>query len=241
MTRKDIHNSDVPELCRACEARHRGVCGALSADELLELSRHTKRVEVAAGTVVISEEEPIESYANVLSGVIKLSKVMEDGRQQIVGLKFAPDLLGRPFREVSGVTAEAATSSKLCMFSKAALERSVKNSHDMTNQLHQQALRELDDAREWMLTLGRKTAYEKVASFLRLIAVASDPEREDGHNEATFQLPLTRSEMADFLGLTIETVSRQMTALRKSGVIEMETTQTVRVPDLARLHLASGF
>jgi CRP/FNR family transcriptional regulator, anaerobic regulatory protein len=106
--RLDIHNSDVPRLCRACEARHKGVCGALEAPQLARLGRQARRQEAAPGTELVTAGVPTESYANILSGVVKLSKVMPDGRQQIVGLQFAPDFVGRPFSESSDICAEAA-------------------------------------------------------------------------------------------------------------------------------------
>lgn len=240
MARQDIHNSGIPIVCQSCEARHGGICGALSPQELAELNRHTKRVKVRAGTELLAEQQPITSYSNVISGVVKLSKLLEDGRQQIVGLQFPPDLLGRPFRELSNVTAEAATDTELCTFTRAALEQAVNGSHAMTTRLHEQSLRELDEAREWMLTLGRKTAYEKVASFLALIVSANDAGKAKPEVEACIQLPLSRGEMADFLGLTIETVSRQMSALRKHEIIEFANAHTVRIRDRAALNVASG-
>lgn len=240
MARRDIHNSDIPKICQSCEARHGGICGALSADQLTELSKHTKRIKVSAGAELLAEQQPIEAYSNVISGVIKLSKLLEDGRQQIVGLQFPPDLLGRPFREMSNVTAEAAVDTELCSFSRAALEHAVNGSHAMSVRLHEQSLRELDEAREWMLTLGRKTAYEKVASFLSLIVSASDTGKPEFEAEPSVQLPLSRGEMADFLGLTIETVSRQMSALRKNDIIEFDNAHTVRVKDRDALNASSG-
>jgi CRP/FNR family transcriptional regulator len=125
VSRKDVHNSEIPVLCRACEARHRGICGALNPEELIALSRHSSQVKVTSGAELIAEQEEVVSYANVLKGVVKLSKLMADGRQQIVGLQFAPDLLGRPFQDESSVTAEAATDVQLCVFSRAALEKAV--------------------------------------------------------------------------------------------------------------------
>ncbi len=240
MSRQDIHNSEVPLVCRSCEARHRGICGALTPEQLVELSKGTSQVEVKAGAELLADQEPIDQYANILSGVVKLSKLLEDGRQQIVGLQFAPDLLGQPFKDISNVNAEAATDAKLCVFSKAALERAVRDSHEMTTRLHAQSARELDDAREWMITLGRKTAQEKVASFLKLIATAADPEQDESDANLSIELPLNRGEMADFLGLTLETVSRQMTALRRNGIIDFSKSQYVTVLDLNALNAACG-
>ena len=231
--RDDIHNSDVPVLCRACEARHRGVCGALSTNQLINLNKQSTLKRVDAGMELIGETRRTDSYANIISGVVKLTKMMADGRQQIVGLQFAPDFLGRPFRSDSSITADAATEVNICSFPKSTIDRMIKETPELEHKLLEQTLKELDEARDWMLTLGRKTASEKVASFLYLIATHINPELETG--SVSFELPLTRSDIADFLGLTIETVSRQMTKLRKDDVILIRNNRQIEVPDLARL------
>lgn len=235
--RKDIHNSDVPVVCRACEARHGGVCGALSSDQLLELSRYTTRKMIQAGGELHGQGERVHSYANILRGVVKLTKMMPDGRQQIVGLQFAPDFTGRPFSSESALSAEAATDTEVCAIPKTTLDRLVNKSPDLERRLYNQALIELDEARDWMLTLGRKTAREKVASFLHLIATHIDPDKSE---VMKFELPLTRQDIGDFLGLTIETVSRQMTKLRQEKVIHVENNRSVTVHDLARLAEVAG-
>ncbi|MEQ8306764.1 MAG: Crp/Fnr family transcriptional regulator [Hoeflea sp.] len=231
--RKDIHNSELPVLCRACEARHRGVCGALSPSQLVSLNKQSTRKSVEAGTELIGESQETKNYANIISGVVKLTKMMSDGRQQIVGLQFAPDFLGRPFRIDSGISADAATDVNVCSFPKTVIERMIKESPELEHRLLEQTLKELDEARDWMLTLGRKTASEKVASFLYLIATHVNPDSES--NSVSFQLPLTRSDIADFLGLTIETVSRQLTKLRKDRVVLIVNNRHVEVPDLDAL------
>jgi CRP/FNR family transcriptional regulator len=236
--RKDIHNSDVPILCQSCESRHRGMCGVLNPVELVELARHTHKARHAPGSELIGDSTEIRSYANVMKGVVKLSKVLEDGRQQLVGLQFAPDFLGRLFATESAVTAEAASEVDLCVVPKRALEGLMSENPALEHRLMQQTLRELDEARDWMVTLGRKTAQEKVASFLYLIASHADPS----HRQETvrFELPLSRADIADFLGLTIETVSRQMTKLRQSGAIHIENNRLVEVTDIDRLQDLAG-
>lgn len=233
--RKDIHNSGIPVLCRACEVRHRGVCGALNSDELTLLAKHSTRKRVDAGTELFGESRKANNYANIISGVVKLTKMMADGRQQIVGLQFAPDFLGRPFRKESGISADAATNVSLCSFPRNIIERMMSESPELEHRLLEQTLKELDEARDWMLTLGRKTAAEKVASFLLMIANHADPESGDESAGVQFELPLTRSDIADFLGLTIETVSRQLTKLRKDGIISVHSHRLVLVPDLGKL------
>lgn len=233
--RKDIHNSDIPVLCQACEARHKGVCGALAAEQLIDLNKQSVRKRVEPGVELLGETRQTESYANIISGVVKLTKMMADGRQQIVGLQFAPDFLGRPFRSDSAITADAATEVNVCSFPKKMLDRMIKDTPELEHKLLEQTLKELDEARDWMLTLGRKTASEKVASFLYLIATHINPEAGVVEGGTRFDLPLTRADIADFLGLTIETVSRQLTKLRKDGVILIHNNRHVEVPSLARL------
>lgn len=236
MDRRDIHNSDIPVLCRSCEARHKGICGALSPNELTELGRHTNKSTYPAEADVSSAGSSITRYANILSGVVKLSKLTADGRQQIVGMQFAPDFLGRPFSRQSGISAQAATNVRVCSFPASVLEKLIKQSPELEHKLHQQALQELDEARDWMLTLGRKTASEKVASFLYLVATHYNPDAEAENGKVSFDIPFKRADIADFLGLTIETVSRHMTKLRHAGVIVLSNNRNVEVPDMARLH-----
>jgi CRP/FNR family transcriptional regulator len=236
----NIHNSDIPVLCQSCEARHRGVCGALEPSQLVALAKTSSKRKVCAGSELVGDSESVTGYSNVLSGVVKLSKTLADGRQQIVGLQFAPDFLGRPFKSESAINAEAATDVALCSFPKPAMDRMISLSPGLEHRLLKQTLNELDEARDWMVTLGRKTAAEKIASFLLLIARNIDPTADPDSDSASFTLPLTRADIADFLGLTIETVSRQVTKLRTDGVIQIENNRDVTVPDMGRLSARAG-
>ncbi len=151
-----------------------------------------------------------------------------------------PDFLGRPFKAESEVAAEAATEVELCSFPRGALERMMAEQPGLEHRLLQQTLEELDQAREWMVTLGRKTAAERIASFLLMIARNIDPSAGPERRGAAFDLPLSRAEIADFLGLTIETVSRQLTRLRSDGVIRIENNRHVIIDDIARLASRAG-
>jgi CRP/FNR family transcriptional regulator len=241
IVREDIDSKGiVPVLCASCEARHRGICGALNSEQLAALVKMTRRRKAPAGKELVGDAESVENFSNVLSGVVKLTKMLADGRQQIVGLQFAPDFLGRPFRTESSLCAEAATEVELCSFPRKAVERMMGEQPGLEHRLLEQTLRELDQAREWMLTLGRKTAAEKIASFLLMIAQNIDPASGSAIGHVAFDLPLARAEIADFLGLTIETVSRQFTRLRIEGVIRVENNRHVVIDDIARLARRTG-
>lgn len=234
-SRKDIHNSNIPAVCISCEARHQGVCGSLTPVQLTKLNKYANRYKVDNNDIISSPLKAEDSFVNILSGVVKLSKLMADGRQQIVGLQFAPDLVGRPFTKNSTVIAEAATDINVCTFPKNILEDLLQEAPELEHRLHEQTLRELDDARDWLLTLGRKSAIEKVSSFLVLIATHIDPEQNEEEDCITLNMPMKRNDIADFLGLTIETVSRQLTNLRKFGVIEIPDRHKIVIPSLERL------
>jgi hypothetical protein len=142
------------------------------------LSAHTRLVaHHGAGEELAGERMPVESYATVISGVVKLTKTLEDGRQQIVGLQFAPDFLGRLYAEENGVSSEAASDVHLCRVPKATMERLVKSNPLLAERLMSQTMRELDEARDWMVTLGRKTAAEKGR---KLPAADRHPSRSRG-------------------------------------------------------------
>ena len=146
---------------------------------------------------------------------------------------------GTPFGDESDVLVEAATDVRLCSFPLDMLQTMMAGSAAFETRMHRQALRQLDDARDWIMTLGRKNAAEKVASFLLMLSRHVRPQQE-GYS-TSFALPMGRSDIADFLGLTTETVSRQLTRLRKDGAIAIERTRHVEVLDLDELkEVAAG-
>lgn len=221
-------------------ARREGICAVLNPAELDRLASHARHTRHDAGEALTIESGEITGYANVTSGVVKLSRVLRDGRQQLVGLQFAPDLMGRLFGTESPLTAEAASDVELCRVPKLVLEALVTSSANLKRHLLEQSLQDLDEAREWMVTLGRKSAAERVASLLVLVATRGASTSADATNSATFVLPIGRADMADFLGITIETVSRQISRLRHDGIILTSSHRHVVVPDLAALRSRAG-
>ncbi len=227
--------------CDSCAVRHRAVCGALERSEIERLNAIAHHKFLSPGQVILHDHAEMAYFANIISGVVKLTKTLADGRQQIVGLQFASDFLGRPFRDVSPYHAEAVTEVHLCTYDKGKFERLVKEFEGFEHRLFQHTLDELDAAREWMLLLGRKSAGEKVASFLLMVArrmesIGCKPALDVVHPR--FNLPLSRAEIADFLGLTIETVSRQISRLKVDKVIGLEGNRTIVILNMQRLQAA---
>ncbi|MGV8953150.1 MAG: Crp/Fnr family transcriptional regulator [Cypionkella sp.] len=231
---------DSPRACRVCAVRQSGICGVLDTHQLADLARHTHSTHHPAGAELFGDETDITSYASVVSGVIKLMKVLEDGRQQVVGLKFANDFVGRVRGVSNRLSAIAASDVQLCQVPRSVLETMLEDSRRLERRLMNETLRELDEAREWMVTLGRKSAAERVASFLYLIALHVDPNVDATKASIAYDLPLTRSDIADFLGLSIETVSRQLTELRRLEIVVIRNKRHITIPNTERLRLRTG-
>ena len=226
-------------LCESCAIRHHSICSVLSPEELDDFNKiaHTRKLK--AGEIIISEEEPIDYFANVMSGVVKLMKLLPDGRQQIVALLFPPDFFGRTFKDYSSNFAVAATDVELCCFPHTQFEAMLKKFPNLQQKLFEATLNELDAAREWMVLLGRKSAEEKVADLLVMIAKRSELIG-CGNIKGLVELPITRSDMADYLGLTIETVSRQFTNLKSRKIITVLDKNHIDIPDIEALAEIAG-
>jgi len=227
--------------CDNCPIRHRAVCAKCEPDELEQLEGIKYYRSFEAGQPVVWSGDQMDFVASVVSGIASLSQTMEDGRTQMVGLLLPSDFLGRPGRSRASYDVTAITDVQLCCFRRKPFEAMMLETPHIGQRLLEMTLDELDAAREWMLILGRKTAREKIASLIAIVA-----RREAGIQQKSprdgfgFDLPLTRESMADYLGLTLETVSRQISALRKDGVISLEGKRRIVIPDFEGLMSETG-
>ncbi len=229
------------EKCIDCPIRHQAVCSVCETGELAVLERIKTFRKYAPGETVVWAGDEMPFVAILVEGHATISKTLEDGRRQTLGLLLPSDFIGRPDRALAPFDVTAHSALTLCCFRRTEFARIVERTPRIGQRLLEMSLDELDAAREWMLLLGRKTAREKVASlidiFLRRAAGASRVEAVEGR---TIELPMTREQMADYLGVTLETVSRQMSALKREGIIELREARIVAVPDMARLQHESG-
>ena len=232
----DEETQAIPRDCGDCPIRHRAVCARCESDEL-ELLDHIKYYRsFEAGQTVIWAGDKMDFVGSVVSGIATLPQTMEDGRTQMVGLLLPSDFVGRPGRAEAAYDVVATSDMVMCCFRKKSFEELMGRTPHIAQRLLEMTLDELDAAREWMLVLGRQPAREKIASLLSIIA-RRDASLNLGKatGPMVFDLPLTREAMADYLGLTLETVSRQISALKKDGVIQLEGKRHVTVPDFERL------
>jgi CRP/FNR family transcriptional regulator, anaerobic regulatory protein len=223
--------------CSQCVVRNRAICAGLEPDELDILGRLGRKRLVERGQTVMWEGDDSLIVANVISGVLKISMSMSDGREQIVGIVFPSDFIGRPFGKDSSYSVTSLIESELCVFSRSAFNEFASEHPQLERKLLSRTLDELDRAREWMLLLGKKSAGERIAT---LILEMSARLGEQGCHASfgdlnQFDLPLDRQQIGDLLGLTIETVSRQLVKLKNEGLIDLPDRKHVIINDRSRL------
>lgn len=227
-----IDRSDFPDPCRKCDVHDLTLCAPLSRPEARRLADIVAAVDFEPGTPLFDEGEPANHVFNVTAGAVRLYKLLPDGRRSITGFLFAGDFLGLPHREVYAYSAEGITTGILCRFPRRQLEALFEEIPKLEKRLLGLASNELAAAQDQMLLLGRKTAAEKVATFLLILS----RRQERRHLPANpVSVPMSRSDIADYLGLTTETVSRTFTQMKKQGAITLLDHSQVQINDLDRL------
>ncbi|RVQ69397.1 cyclic nucleotide-binding domain-containing protein [Croceicoccus ponticola] len=231
------------DSCQTCVIRNRAICSELEFSELEVLNAIGHRRQLVAGEQLIWEGEDAVLVANVIEGVLKLSNSMEDGREQIVGLVYPTDFIGRPFGATTPYGVEALTDARVCVFARRDFDSFARQHPRLEHKLLERTLAELDRTRAWMLLLGRKSAEERLATFLLEVSQRLEPETcsaPDNARQAAFELPFSRQQVGDVLGLTIETVSRQFTKLKRDGVIDLPSRRSVEIVDRRELEARAG-
>ncbi len=228
--------------CDTCLVRNRAICSALDDSEIQALNSIGRRRKLEAGESLIWEGDDSLLVANVIEGVLKLSTGTEDGREQIVGVVYPSDFIGRPYGATTRHSVTALTEANVCVFSRSDFDNFSADHPALENKLLKRTLAELDRTRKWMLLLGRKNAEEKLATFLLEMSERLVEPGHEGSDEVrnNFELPFSRQQVADVLGLTIETVSRQFTRLKKDGVVDLPSRRAVSILDRPELEIRAG-
>jgi CRP/FNR family transcriptional regulator len=190
-------------------------CDTLELRELQKLATH---VHFGAGKTLFSEGERADNVFGLSRGVARLYKLLPDGRRQILTFALPGDFLGMPFADRHSFSADAIGEVAACRFSRGELTKLIRSSPDIKRLLIEFAARELDMAQEHLLLLGNGSAEERVAMFLvnwrnRLARLTPFSEN--------VPLPMRRQDIADFLGLKLETISRTLAKLEEKHVIRL--------------------
>jgi CRP/FNR family transcriptional regulator len=187
--------------------------------------------------VIFREGDPAGFLFNLVAGAVRIHKLLPDGRRQIVGFLVAGDFLGLAYNDTYGYTAEAIGPARLCRVRRTEYEGLLAELPGLEKRLFTVESNELTVAQDQMLLLGRKTAKEKLATFLMQLAERASRHGGDG----MLELPMVRADIADYLGLTVETVSRTISQFKRDGLIRLLPDNRVQLTRRDVLdHLRAG-
>jgi CRP/FNR family transcriptional regulator len=233
-----MQHAELNADCTACSVRATSFCGAIPLRGLNTLARSRRLVQYDRRQTIVSEGEPATSFFSIVSGVVKLCRSLSDGRTQIIGFRFPGEYFAISDSENYATTVEAMTFVEACQFPRSRLKRLTQAFPQMQARLLDMSHRYLAASEDQIFLLGRKTAKEKVASFL--LSYSEKFAQESAGSGHRMNLPMTRAEIADFLGLTTETVSRVLTGLAREKVITVGLSHSVRLLNVNLLQRIAG-
>lgn len=221
-------------LCFGCPVRDLAICNSLTQIELAVFRDSGSKRHLQPGEPLCWEGDEAAYVYTVTRGTLRLSKLLSDGRRQVTGFAFPGDFLGVTMEDEHPFTAEAVSEVELCQYRRSRFDAFVDSHPHIERRLYSAAASELAAARDQLVLLGRKTAAERLASFL--LQMTRRSEQSPG-KPLRAMLPMTRTDIADYLGLRIETVSRELGTLKTSGLVRMVGVHELWVLDREGLEL----
>lgn len=224
--------------CKQCPVHHHAVCAALGGSNLNELADIMIHRHLRPGDNIFHQEETSQLFAIIVSGVVKVTRMFPDCREQIVGLLTTTHSLGDVYTGTSHNNVECVTDVELCCFKRTQFETVLQRHPELERRLSHDVQEDLNEAQDWLMVLGRMGAEEKLATFLLWLCrdygshCVSVAGRE---STAIIHLPFKREEIAGFLGMTIETVSRKFGSLNSMGFIRLMDSKTIEILDIEAL------
>lgn len=231
-----INVSDNTGALGCCSGFFQSVASATVRQELNRMG-HVRRY--ANGVTLVEEGAEPSVVGFVTSGVVRITQSLQDGRQQVVGLAIAGDFFGHLFRRGDLFRYEAATDVSACVFRQKAFEAIMTRDHDLEHLVMTSLLGDLDMCREWMIVLGRQNTLERLVSFMLHISrrmhasgLVLDPR--------IIEVPITRRDIAAYLGTTVETISRHVQTLARKRLIRIIDSSHFEVLNRGQLISLSG-
>ncbi len=215
------------DKCNSCPVSTISFCTILDEHGLEEFSAMSTTKIYSDSELIFTEGKVNQYVGSIIEGIVKIYKLLDDGRQQIVSLAFPGDLLGNIIDPEYSYFAEAIGQCKICFYQVSRINNFAESNPLIYRSILTKTNEQLSDARDWLLLLGRKSAKEKIASFLLLLADRNNAKS----TQPRFKIPLKRQEIADFLGLTIETVSRNFSNFKNQQIIREQVGHMVTIVD----------
>jgi CRP/FNR family transcriptional regulator len=224
--------------CAACPVRDRAACASLSEGERAALARGGRTRILKRGEMLFAAGDDNQACATLIEGALKVASTDEDGTEHILALIHPAGFVGELFQPFAYHDVVALADSRLCVFARSEMEDALRRHPALSEALLRRSQEDLHQSRKWMALSARRGASDKIAALILELAQAAS--HSPCHAAGSFELPLTRGEIAALLGLTIETVSRSLTALEDDGLIRRNGARGIDLIDPARLEEKAG-
>ncbi len=216
-------------VCLQCASRDSLLCAGLGDELLPHLCSRSVQKHLKKGETLFYEGDAANSVFNIKEGVMRIVRLGEDGRRQVLAFLGHGDYLGHTNKTNFTYSAEALTDVELCQFQRSSIESLSQKIPEFDKQFYKLTACLIDDMTDLLFMIGRKNALERVASFLMGM---SDKLKKNGSNRCDeLWLPMSRIDIADYLGLTLETVSRSISRLKKDGLINVTHAHYITIND----------
>lgn len=213
------------------------LCAALRDEDILRIEGIMRPIRLDQDALLVEQGEPRKHVFTLTSGMLRLYSELPDGRRQISGFLLPGDFLGLADDETCSQTVDAVVPSTLCAFRVREMDALIEEIPALRERLYVLTRDALRQARDSQMMLGRLAPVERLASFLLLLASRLE---KHGMPANPIQLSMSRTDIADHLGLTIETVSRSFTKLRARGLVHLPESHVVEIGNIRALRSAAG-
>ena len=224
--------------CETCPVRDSAACSALTEEERDAMAGAGRTRVVKRGEMLFAAGDDQAACATLVSGALKVSAVNKDGDEQILALVHPSGFVGELFAPFAHYDVTALTDSKLCTFARVDMDRAIETYPALARALLRRAQDDLLATRNLLELTSHTAAEARVAALLHDFAAAASTS--PCHLASHFDLPLTRGEIGNMLGLTIETVSRKLGELEEVGAIARKGKRGIELIDPALLQTLSG-
>ena len=218
--------------CSECNIRPYSFCRCLKEEKLKEFSKISSEKKFKNKENIFLQQDDAKNIYNITEGNVKIYQLIDDGRIQIIGFLYPGDFFGSYKNGKYNYCAEAIGDARVCTFEQKKLDYYIENNMALAKELLNQTSYELTLAQDRMGVLGKLDATERLAKFLINI---SEQRKRIGWQNNPLSLPMTRQDIADYLGLTIETVSREVSKLKTSNIVKVLSAKQIYINNFDKL------
>jgi CRP/FNR family transcriptional regulator len=234
-------SANCQPVCFHCPARMSDLCAGVPDDDLKLLAAISTHLHLRPGETLILDGDTSDYVYNVVSGTLMMTRLGTDGRRQIMAFLLTGSFIGFSSDQLYRFNVEAISDTEVCRFERSKLEPLFETYPEMERRFRQMAAKVIEDSLDLIFTLGRRNATERMAAFLLHLRDQQciDMVEEPSSTQA-WQIPMTRTDIADYLGLTIETVSRVLSRLKAKGILRLPTLHSFEIVNEPALIAAAG-